>query len=435
MIESLVITLREGLEAALVLGIILAYINKLGRKELKQSVYYGLGAAIVASILGAVIFSLAGIDADNEIFEGTMYFVAGIFVATMVIWMWKTSKNLKSEMEEKLNNIVANKDSEGHKSQKWSIFGFTFIMVFREGIETVLFLTALTQKTNIALSYLGALIGLALTVLFAIFFIRGSLKINLQRFFRVTGIILLILVVRLFAGGFHEFGEREFIPLTPTIMAILGYIVRDSSTQLISMMLLTLPIIMVLMDVKSSAEKEDKQFSNNVEKRKYEAEILKVKRWKYIVISVAVIINLILGADLVVAMTKPVYDPKPEPVNAVSGQIMVPATELKENVLKKYSYEVNGVKIRFILIKRTDGSIGSGLDACQICGPKGYLQNENDKDNIICKNCNAPISIPTIGMPGGCNPVSLDGKVVGDKVNIKVSDLVAYEKNFAKASR
>ncbi|MCL4417611.1 MAG: FTR1 family protein [Actinobacteria bacterium] len=106
MIESLVITLREGIEAALVVGIILTYLNKIGKTALKKMVYLGLAISIIASIAFAIVFQVLNLDPENEYLEGSLLIAAGIMVATLVIWMWRVSKSIKTEVEKKLDNIV-----------------------------------------------------------------------------------------------------------------------------------------------------------------------------------------------------------------------------------------------------------------------------------------------------------------------------------------
>ena len=430
MVESLVITLREGLEAALVIGIILAYLLRTGRTNLKTYVYKGLALAVAASIAGAVIFHMIGYNPDNEIWEGSMYLVAGIFVGTMVIWMWRTAKNMRHEMETKLEQLTIS--GEANKKQGLGILLFTFFMVFREGVETVLFMAALSGNSSPVLSYSGALVGLGLAVLFAVFFTSGSLQINLQRFFKVTGLILLVLVIRMFAGSLHEFSEIQLIPMNPIVMKVLGYIVRDSGSQIISMMLLTLPILMVLLDVKQTTTVPVNQITDSVERRKALAVVKRNRTWKLSVVASAVVINLILGANLVSAMTRQVYDPNPIPLEIKNKAVIVNTADLKENLLTKYSVNVDGIKVRFVAIKRKDGTIGTGLDACQICGSMGYFQEEGNTENITCKNCNAPITISTIGMPGGCNPVALKAQINNGQLTIKASDLIDTVTVFKK---
>ncbi|MCL5073728.1 MAG: FTR1 family protein, partial [Actinobacteria bacterium] len=136
MIESLVITLREGIEAALVVGIILTYLNKVGKTTLKKMVYLGLAISIIASIAFAIVFQMLNLDPENEYLEGSLLIAASIMVATLVIWMWRVSKSIKTEVEKKLDSIVNQKNTS---AQGLGLMAFTFLMVFREGAETVLF--------------------------------------------------------------------------------------------------------------------------------------------------------------------------------------------------------------------------------------------------------------------------------------------------------
>src|SRR3989304_4782911 len=198
MLEALVITLREGVEAALVVGIILAYLNKTGKAGLSRMVYWGLGAAILASVIFAIVLQAQNIDPENEYLEGALMGAAAILVASLVVWMWRVSRKIKAEVEKKLDTIVSHEDI---RKQGLGLLAFTFIMVFREGAETVLFLMGATLGRFDILSFIGGSIGIGLAVLFAVFFVRGSLKMNLSRFFGVTSIVLLILAFKLLLGG------------------------------------------------------------------------------------------------------------------------------------------------------------------------------------------------------------------------------------------
>ena len=159
MLESLVITLREGVEAALVVGIVLSYLRKTGRLAAARMVYLGLSLAALASlVLGAVLHRF-DINELGDAYEGGLMLVAAAFVATMVWWMWRTGKRMKVEIEQKLAGLDASSD----RSANWGVFLFVFLMVFREGIETVLFLAAVSIRTSSALlQFAGALTGLAL---------------------------------------------------------------------------------------------------------------------------------------------------------------------------------------------------------------------------------------------------------------------------------
>src|SRR3989338_4630308 len=191
------------MEAALVLGIILTYLQRTGRMALNRYVYWGLGLAVLVSLVLGIILQIVGFE-ENERIEGTLLGIGGIFVASMVIWMWRTAKNIRRHMETRMDDIVTENQSS---RAAFGLLALTFFMVAREGIETVIFLAAATLGESNIFAFIGGLLGIAMAVLFAIFFIRGSLRLNLNRFFNVTTIVLLILAARLIGGSIHEFAE------------------------------------------------------------------------------------------------------------------------------------------------------------------------------------------------------------------------------------
>lgn len=420
--QSIIITLREGIEAALAVGIILTYLNRLKRDDLKKGVYWGIGVAVVLSIVIAVVFHFIKFDPDNEILEGSMYLIAGIFVVSLIIWMNKASKGVSNEITGQLSQIV-------HKSagQIAGVFFFTLFMVFREGVETVIFIYTLASGSSAITNVTGSIFGIILAAAFAYLFMKGSARIDISKLFKVLNIILYILVVRLFAGAIHEFGEKQLIPLGPSVANILGYIVRDNSIILISMFLITLPLLMMVL----SREKKDINDLSGVEKRRRLAEMHTQRNIRIATISIIVAIDLLLGYEYIEALNKKVIDPVPKKVEVKGEDVRLPVSDLGENVLNKYSYTTDdGKVIRFVLIKRKDGTIGSGLDACMVCGSKGYYQEYGNEENITCRNCNAPISISTVGFPGGCNPIELKTEVKNDQIIIKAEDLLKSKKEF-----
>jgi len=152
MLEAFIVTLREGVEAALIVGITLAYLSKIGRTDLRKSVYMALAAAFLGSIGVAVLLSRTHLNQD--IFEGWIMLAAAVFVASMVIFMMRTGRKLKGQIEGKLETLAG-------QSSHFGIFAFIFLMVLREGVETVLILGAVSLNTTELLSFLGTLLGLA----------------------------------------------------------------------------------------------------------------------------------------------------------------------------------------------------------------------------------------------------------------------------------
>src|SRR5512146_970487 len=161
MFQALIVTLREGVEAALIVGITLAYLNKTGRHELRRTVYAALGAAFLGSIAGGVALSYLPINQDKV--EGWVMLVAAIFVVSMVIFMMRTARKLKGEIETKVGSLAGG-------GSKWGLFSFVFLMVFREGIETVAILAGVSFNSTELMSFLGTLLGVALAVVFGVMF-------------------------------------------------------------------------------------------------------------------------------------------------------------------------------------------------------------------------------------------------------------------------
>ncbi|MBZ5574156.1 MAG: FTR1 family protein, partial [Acidobacteriia bacterium] len=157
MLQAFIVTLREGVEAALIVGITLAYLAKIGRPELRKSVYAALVSAFLGSIAVAVL--LARTHFNQDIFEGWIMLAAAFFVVTMIIFMMKTGRKLKGQIEGKVG-LLAGQDA-------WlGLFAFVFLMVLREGVETVLILSAVSLNSTELLSFLGTLLGAAVAVLF-----------------------------------------------------------------------------------------------------------------------------------------------------------------------------------------------------------------------------------------------------------------------------
>src|SRR5271167_2165277 len=157
MLEAFIVTLREGVEAALIVGITLAYLAKINRPELRKSVYSALISAFVASLGVAALLSHT--HWNQDIFEGWIMLAAAFFVVTMIIFMMKTGRKLKGQIEGKVG-LLAGEDA-------WfGLFVFVFLMVLREGVETVLILSAVTLNSTELLSFLGTLFGAGAAVAF-----------------------------------------------------------------------------------------------------------------------------------------------------------------------------------------------------------------------------------------------------------------------------
>ena len=413
------------MEAALILGIILTYLQRTGRTFLNRSVYWGLGLAVLVSLVLGIILQIIGFE-ENEYIEGTLFGIGGIFVASMVLWMWRTAKNIRRHMETRMDNIII----EGRSRQAaFGLLAFAFFMVAREGVEMVLFLAAVTLGEANIFDFLGGLLGIALAVLFAIFFIRGSMRLNLNRFFNVTAIVLLILAVRLIAGSIHEFAEVGALPMSRGIMQVLGFFVRGQASSLLLMGLIAVPILVVLWDFRQAGKAAPAADGTAAEQRKVRAAQQMEKTWQLSLIGTTLVIVLAMASQAFAA--SPFIDPAPQTVNPVGEKIELATEGWAPEILQKFAAPLAGAEVRFLAVKLKDGSIATSIDACQICGIKGYMQ-EKDGNIVICKVCNAPIPMNSIGQGGGCNPLPLPSSVAGNTLSIPIKGLQSQVQRFQK---
>ncbi len=428
-LEALVVTLREGIEAALVVGILLAYLRKSGREQLTRYVLLGLGAAVLASILGAVLIQRYGIDPENELLEGTVMFVAAGLVGSLVLWMWRSGRSARRLLEERLDALVgqAAAPTAGRRAAL-GVFGFAFLMVFREGVETVLFLAALsgTIGANPLYNALGGGLGLLLAILFGVLLVQGSVRVNLRRFFGITGVVLLILVGKLLASGFHEFFEGGFLPSSPFWLGVIGLFTRETTSLFILILLVALPGLCLAWDGWRMAPPAPAAKSTAAERRKHLAGFRRSRRWTVAAGTGALTISLVLGSFLAVQATRG-HDPIPVRVIPANDAVRLAFPE--DEKIHKHVVDVEGVPVRFFLLKRKDGSLASAFDVCYICPARGYAQ---EGDHLFCMNCDAPINEASLGMTGGCNPIPLKAEAKGTQVTVAMDELAKGRNRFAK---
>jgi high-affinity iron transporter len=415
MLEALVVTLREGVEAALIVGITLAYLAKIGRSELKKSVYAALVAAFIGSIGVAVALSRTNLNQD--IFEGWVMLVAAFFVITMIVFMMRTSKHLKGDIEGKVQSLA-------ERSSALGLFIFVFLMVLREGVETVAVLFTVTLNTTELLSFMGTLIGLVLAIAFGVVFVKGSIRINLPKFFKVTTVILFFVAAQLLISGLHELGENGVLPSSQREMALIGPIVRNDFFFFVT--ILALAGMMVLFEYRRRAPEQP--VVSAAERRKAQWTARRERLWMMMVYASSFVFILLVTAQFIYAKSASTLSPA-TPVELVNGTATIPVGQVADGDLHRYAATIDGKPVRFWLVKKPDGKIATLFDACEICGPVGFYKDGN---NIVCKNCAAPINPQSVGQPGGCNPVPLKATVQGNNVVIAQRDLAEGERLFEK---
>ena len=205
MIPSFLITFREVLEAALIVGIVLSYLIRTRQAQYNNIVYLGVALGIVASIIGAIVFTaIAGgfTGRAEKIFEGITMLVGAFLLTTMILWMMK-QKQVAQELEHRVATEIT-------KRHKFGLFLLVFVAILREGIETVIFLNA-ASFISVNNSIFAAFAGIVAAILLGYAIFLGSMKINIKKFFNITSIILILFAAGLVAHGIHELQEAKII--------------------------------------------------------------------------------------------------------------------------------------------------------------------------------------------------------------------------------
>jgi high-affinity iron transporter len=205
MIQAFVITLREGLEAFLIVAISLAYLRKTGRQSLVPAVNWGIGISILLSIAAGVLLSRAN---NQALWEGVLALTAAVLVASLTTHMWRAGKRMKKEIEGRLE---ASSLKVG-RGAFFGVFAFTLLMITREGMETALLMTQLIFTVKSTQVIAGAAAGTVAAAFIAWLWSRYGYRVNLSRFFQVTAVFLLVFVVQLLIYSFHELTEANIFP-------------------------------------------------------------------------------------------------------------------------------------------------------------------------------------------------------------------------------
>jgi high-affinity iron transporter len=205
MMQAFVITLREGLEAFLIVAISLAFLRKSNRRELIPAVHWGIALSVLISIIAAMLFRRA---ANQALWEGVLAVAAALSVATLTIHMWRTARRIKSDIEGQLRSSALKQGTAAFLG----VLGFTTLMITREGMETALLMNTLLFDIKSPLIISGALVGTACAAIVAWLWSRYGHRVNLALFFQVTAVFLLVFVGQLLIYGFHELTEANIFP-------------------------------------------------------------------------------------------------------------------------------------------------------------------------------------------------------------------------------
>jgi high-affinity iron transporter len=205
MLQAFVVTLREGLEAFLIVAISLAYLRKTGRNSLIPAVHWGIVASVLLSVGAGVLLAQA---ANQALWEGVLALVAAVLVGSLIVHMWRVGRHMKRDIEGRLEASSIKAGAAAFLG----VFIFTLLMITREGMETALLMNAILFQVRSIDIISGAVAGTLVAASIAWLWSHYGYRVNLSRFFQVTAVFLLVFVVQLVIYGFHELTEANIFP-------------------------------------------------------------------------------------------------------------------------------------------------------------------------------------------------------------------------------
>jgi FTR1 family protein len=392
--EALVITLREGVEAALVLAIALAFLKRRGLERRIRALFLGAGLALLASAAAAIVATRVAFN--EELAEGIAMLTGAALVASLVWWMQKAAPHMKQEVERGIERAGG--------AGAVGVFVFAFLMVFREGAETAVFLSAAGFTSHGLSLWVGALLGLVLAIAFGLLFARGSLRVPLKPFFSVTMAVLTLVAFQLLVGGLHELSEAEVLPASRQEMALIGPLVKNE------LLLFTLTVLLAAGWLLLGGQREPAAVpadAHGPEARLARAARQRERarrRWTGVV---ALLVVGLLSMAFVQRARAPERPPA-LPVPVVEGAVHIDTAPLADGHLHFFEVALRERPVRIFAVQVGE-QVRVCLDACEICGDKGYFE---DGSAVVCRNCMSPIVRTSLGRAGGCNPIPLPNRGV-----------------------
>jgi len=415
--------LRSSLEAGLILILFMLGLNKAGLKSYKKLLFLTLIGALISSV-----FTVYSIDffGDREVFEGYLAFTAS--AAAIAFWFW-IRFNLKADntvttYNTKLRSILIG----------LFIIVVSFLLILGKALEIVIFPSTIFMmssnllNTEIVLKMTGALIGLLITVLFMFILLRTEQRISKKMYLIFSVSVLLVVVFRQIIMGLQVLFATGILPLTTWAVTLIAPLINNYYPAFFYILIASTVILWSIISNRLRKTPPDTSIATNpAYKRKLLAGFNRERRWVRALGLSLLTVVMILGGNIAFANREVKLEP-PTPVTADGSKIFLPVEQINDGKLHRFSYNTSqNVETRFIVIKKGESLYGTGLDACDICGNAGYYQRGKE---VVCKNCDVVMNIPTIGFPGGCNPIPLKNRLEGQRLVINTGDLEAKQDVF-----
>ncbi|MBN7773247.1 Fe-S-containing protein [Clostridium aminobutyricum] len=416
MLKYMILVVQNSLTTGILLAMLFGFVQLSGRPKQKPFLIGGLIVGMIAAFVLAVLKS-------TTILINREYFNIGILSAAILaevlfyIFLWGgKSQNRWPVFHERAGSIL-------------SAVLITFLLLYCLP-DIFLYPTDFLMSgesvfsTDFLFKTIGYLIGLLIVILSAVALYKVGTNLSCKPVCILLTIGLTVNMVNQFAAILQFLLGRRIIPMQKGLFEFIKMAINYNNSFLYSIMAVT-SLLAILLWVKSKHPSEP--FTNPAQHRKLRAASRRQRRWCAVVLTGYILAVLCLTVAKEYDEREIVLSPA-EPMDIVGSEIMIPLENINDGHLHRFVYTTtNGTEVRFIIIKKNANSFGVGLDACDICGPTGYYERD---DEVICKLCDVVMNKSTIGFKGGCNPVPLSYTLSGGKMVIQTQNLENEKSRF-----
>ena len=402
--------MEEIIAFPLILAILAAYYRTANPKKKAYVLSFSVVAGIISALISAYIRRLP--NYVNRANLGFYSMIPVIISAIFIIFILIFEKKIKSKSEVVFENLLGSLVSINIISSF-----FCYMPSFFLQMDSFVYYGESAVSTIVLFRVIGFVLAIIMLLLSLFVIYRTGMKLESSK---LKGILIFSMLVR----GITQLNvivsrlySLKVIPKNSTVFVITAYITNNARIFDFALMavLIIVPVILWLQNIKIT-----ESYRNNAEFRKI---VYNMRRRRHLAqfFLFVMIINILSLSVIKTYANREVPLSAPEDYKLENGHIEITLDSVSDGHLHRYVYEArDGKKVRFIVVQKSQGSYGVGLDACEICGPSGYFERNNE---VVCKLCDVVMNKGTIGFKGGCNPIPFEYKVHDQKIKIDIEVL------------
>ncbi len=455
MVEAKLLGLKEGLKVAVVWLVLYSYLVKKDRNSLIK--YFNAGI-VISLIITIILLLMPQVVSSKQILTNIVASSFALFFIWSAAALFHASgTNLFRPLQAEAEGNSPAGDNHYLLSREWTggalIFIATIVFFAPDSLGSLLFLKEFAfMRDAVVLTYVYACLGFIIPIVILFVIIKYYKPYGIGNYFDFPQLLLFLAIVKLLGSGTKGFAEMSLIPsvqrgfmkfvhdvihqvlvlfmvpdhplLKTTVWDFIGVFFGANLASYASLLILLLfPFMFIYFSMFRPLPEPDVQKS--VQRRKIKSIMLSERRKKAVPVFLFICLVLIAWFVKRGEIVSQIYEPEPRPVFVEQGSIVIPlkdpSMDLMDGMLHKFSYVHEGEEMRIMVIKKPGQSLSVSLDACEICPPEGYGQRE---DHVVCLYCKTPITVDTLGKPGGCNPIPLGAWYDSSFIRIQLDEVI-----------